>query len=163
MAMLFEDQRGVLDVLDKAVRISRRPPAQPPAQSPASQLMELLHEGKTDDHASAEHDRDSEDEGTVLDNKARTSPNPPRTANEGIGFTTSFEPAVREDTAAAEGPWQPAPGWTYTDETMSLLASPLSSVAASADEIADMLNRASAVSVAVCVIATTYPTRGLCS
>lgn len=42
MAMLFEDQRGVLDVLEKAVRISRRPPAQPPAQSPASQLMELV-------------------------------------------------------------------------------------------------------------------------
>lgn len=50
MAMLFEDQRGVLDGLDKAVRISGRPPAQPPAP----QLVELLDQVETDDHVSGE-------------------------------------------------------------------------------------------------------------
>ena len=125
--------------------------------------MELLHEGKTDGHVSEGQDRESEDEGTVLDNTPGTSRSPPKTANEGIGFTTNLEPAAGEDAAAAEGRRQTALSWTYTDETMSLLASPLSIVAASADEIAGMLNRASAVSAAVCIFPSTCPTKDSCS
>lgn len=48
-----------------------------------------------------------------------------------------------------------APGWTYTDESMPLSASPLATVTTSVDEIAGMLDRASAVSAAVCLLPST--------